>query len=506
MSIWSRENCVLTALGNEALTEISAKGGRMTFDSVWTCGTRVEPEELYDLTALPDKRQKMTLVRYNQVSGGYSINVQITNEGLTSPYAIEMVGVYMKLDGFNEGNPFLYLVLLTDEGSADQMTNVSRSTYKYAIYLYHTNKGVLNINLNPTDYVATDTYEAGIRVLEDEIKSVIFHTTFTPESIDNNGVIRLYTENNDTTPFISPSQNPVTAYPLVVIHNYNGYLSDEVDVEVGGNVGVYIDDVGPFKLQPYDLTTKVEHKFTNADLICTVLDDNTIKVNNHYLGEDFIPKDHLTYSDFNDIPFEEGIYNLVGNAENSPKSFSDTVTWTCIVIATSGANMMFAKSSDFADNKLYVRSCALSANSWVGSTAWKYIGGGSGIQTATATFVTSTGTASPSNHYMRITRDNTSEALKAGDVIACTLTAKSTLKTGSTVDIKFLDSSTVSKFLYKPDAMSSVPCCQVPKHFLLKYDDNGNFIMLTPLDTTTTLSTSDPGNTDGKFGDIWYTY
>ena len=85
MSVWSKENCFITTIGNQALTEIAAKGGTMTFDSVWTCDLRLDPEEIHNAPDLPRRVQKMSLVKYRQVSSGYTIDVQVTNEGLPYP-------------------------------------------------------------------------------------------------------------------------------------------------------------------------------------------------------------------------------------------------------------------------------------------------------------------------------------------------------------------------------------------------------------------------------------
>lgn len=178
--------------------------------------------------------------------------------------------------------------------------------------------------------------------------------------------------------------------------------------------------------------------------------------------------------------------------------------WSCSVIK-SGEKFITIAINTFT-NHIYRRSISFYSSTWTDATTWVSIGGGGGIQTASATFVTSGNSPSPSSNYLKIMRDDTSNALKAGDAIMCTLTNLSTLTNSSVVTVRFLDSSaSVTKYIYNTDNTNKTPCCQLPKYFLVQYD-GVNFHLLTPLNVTTTLSSSDPGSTDGKYGDIWYTY
>lgn len=499
MSVWTQSNCVITSIGNDALNQIAAKGGTLIFESVWTCGTRVASSELLNLTELPNKNQRMTLTGVKQVSSGYSINVQVTNEDLTTPYSIEMVGVYMKLNGFNEGNPFLYMVLLSDEGSADKMTNISRSTYKYAIYLYHTSKANLQISLTPTDYVATDTYEAGISELKGDILSLVYKIDMSKGySVDDDNNYVLYTENHETHPFVLPSLNPTTKFPIIVISNFVGSLTGDG----ASGVGVYIDGVGPFDLIPYDEKTHTGHYFDDVELICVAKDDSTLKVTNYFDDTPYLVSSQSTYTSFNSIPKQEGIYKLTGTATNGPITLTSDKVWTCIVVRSVNTYIMLAVN-DY-DNGIYRRSVS-SSSSWSKASSWITIGGGGGIQTATATFITSNNTVDATARYLRITRDSTVNSLKSGDVIMCKLTALSQITSSTTIYVRYVDGSSYSyKYIYKPDG-NQLACCQLPSYFLLEYDGT-NFHILTPLNITTTLSSSDPGSTDGKYGDVWYTY
>lgn len=494
MSVWTRENCVLTELGNLALTEIAAKGGTMSFDSVWTCDTRVNANDLYKLTDLPNKNQRMILTKYTQVSSGYTINVQVTNEDLESDYFIEMVGIYMKLNGFNEGNPFLYMVLLADEDTADKMTTISRSTYKYSIYLYHTNKAVLNISLNAQDFVATDTFENAVKETMRKTLSIFYATDYNMAEFIGSEIF-LTTEHPNDYPF-TVDGNRATQAPLLLIQNYSGSFIQEDEP------GIYIDNQGPFKLLPGDKSFdyEVPVTFNNENLLCSVI-GNTIYVYNCFPKNNYMPVVKTLYSNFNAIPAEVGVYSLSGNSTNAPTTLSSDDVWSCSVFEVGETLICVALNN--SNNLIYQRSTP--NHSWSSATSWKSIGG-SGVQTATAVFVNSSNSASTSGSYMRITRDETSNALKAGDVLMCTLSSLSTLTGSTTVTVRYVDSSSsVTKYIYNVDNSTKTPCCQIPKYFLLEYDGT-NFHMLTPLNVKTTLSTTDPTSSDGKYGDIWYTY
>lgn len=506
MSKWTQSNCVVTSMGNLALTEIAAKGGTMIFDSVWSCSERVaDTTLLYELTDLPNKKQKLTLTRYVQVSSGYTIHTQITNEGLTEEYSIEMLGVYAILNGFNNSQPFLYMVLLVDEGTADYMSILSRSTYKYALYLYHTNKGNMTINLNSQDYVATETFENAVEEVTKLSYSGVYVTDAENVEIDEEtGTLQLYTENSDTYPFVLPLNNEKTQHPLVIIRNYSGFLSND-----GGeaNTGVYIDDVGPFNLVPYDMQSYTGHYFSYEDLICVAIDNSNLKVLNSFNDTDYLPKDQSIYNSFNTLPFSEGFYSLSGSASNSPIDISNEYVWS-VMITKSGSYYIVVALNNY-DNNIYRRSILTTATSWSSATTWVSIGGGGGgVSTAKATFVTSANVADASQYFMRIMRDSTTNALKAGDVLAVNLTSASLRTDNTYVEIRYIDNTTSSntiKTFIRSSTGAIVPCCQLPLYFLVQYDGE-YFRLLTPLAITTTVSTNSPTATDGKYGDIWYTY
>ena len=154
------------------------------------------------------------------------------------------------------------------------------------------------------------------------------------------------------------------------------------------------------------------------------------------------------------------------------------------------------------DSNIYRRH---TTGAWSASTPWVTIGG-TGLQQATVTCVDSSNAESTTSYYLRVSRADTSTALKSGDVLSVTMTNASTYS-GSLCYVRYVDSTTsVSKYLYNANGSSQVPISQLPKYFLMRYDGT-NFEILTPLNQTVTISTSDPtSETSGKYGDVWYTY
>ena len=212
----------------------------------------------------------------------------------------------------------------------------------------------------------------------------------------------------------------------------------------------------------------------------------------------FAQTDTTAYTDFNSVPLAVGMYGVNGTANNSP--VSSTGTYSVIVTKTATGYMMLAVNT--IDSNIYRRH---TTGAWSASTSWVNIGG-TGLQQATATVVNSSGTADTTAHYLKIERSDKSNTLKSGDVLSVTM-ANTTSYAGSLCYIRYVDSTTaVSKYLYNANGSSQVPISQLPKFFLMRYDGT-DFELLTPLNQTVTITTSDPTETTtGKYGDIWYTY
>lgn len=515
MSEWLKDDCQLTALGQQALTEISAKGGQMTLDSVYTCGERSTVEDLSTLTDLPVKTQKMALTGYEPISSSYCLHVKVTNEDLESAYKIEMIGVYMTMSGFNDGNPFLYLVLRAKNGTADQMTNISKSTYKYDIYLYHTNKANVTITINPQSYASVESVEQTTTNLQKNIDSLIYSCDYSKGTVSviDDGVTTCFyvqTDKKSSNAFVLPSKNTQTKYPLLIIRNFD--LGEPItSLSSKFSMSWYIDNVGPFTIEIPDGLKACESEYSSAtgnfDIICMFNSDTKATILNYGGIEDNVLTERSPYNSFTALPYKTGTFFASGNATNAPESINDV--WIVNTYVSANVSCMLAISREF--NKMYIET-GDHVDNWGTSLNWTAVkmsgGSGEGLQTATATFVNSSGTANTTAQYLSVVRTDTTDALKVGDLLSVTLSNTTT----SIADcvVSRLDNVTFSsKTLKQCDGTETVQASLVPKHFILKKIANDEFAILTALSVPRiTVSYDAPSSSDTTAvkGQLWIRY
>lgn len=309
--------------------------------------------------------------------------------------------------------------------------------------------------------------------------------------------------------------NPETGTVLKVYYPHEPVIVlgfDAVMVDTDGDLFFeYTNPVGSFMVLSGDSTEIQYYKIDtqNDTLELKTIFDKILEKDGtgSKLDSDLLDGKHASafaqtnttaYTDFNSVPLAVGMYGVNGTASNSP--VSSTGTYSVIVTKTSTGYMMLAVNT--IDSNIYRRH---TTGAWSASTSWVNIGG-TGLQQATATVVNSSGTADTTAYYLKIERSDKSNTLKSGDVLSVTM-ANTTSYTGSICYIRYVDNTTaVSKYLYNANGSSQVPIGQLPKYFLMRYDGT-NFELLTPLNQTVTVTTSDPTETTtGKYGDIWYTY
>lgn len=508
MSIWSQENCLVTNYGNEALTLVSAQGGQMIFDSVWTCGIRVDANFLAALTDLPQKNQQMLLSKVKTIDEstksatlGYTINVSVTNDNLETEYNIEMLGVYFKLKGFNNDEPFLYMVLLVDEGTADVMKTISRVTYKYSIYLYHTNKANLSINLVNTDFVTVETFNETVNGMKKDLNKIMYFSYTTMDSIDDNDFLHLTTTKSDTAPFVAPVDDEA---PILILYGYDGMLPNDFNDNA---LGIYIDDVGPYEIYYYNRKADTQHVFMNEPLLC-VYDPTLSKfvALNYFDDTEYLKIEPVAYTNFNNLPLLSGIYKLSGTAKNAPVELTSSDSWTATITKTGTALFLVAQNT--ADGNIYRRTLNTNLTSWSAASEWTLIGGGNGggLLNATAVFTnTTTSSADTTAYHLKITLEEEKE-LEKGDLFSVTVSNLST--SNSNCYLFNSDLFSGNKQIYQSDGVSSIPATQVPEHFILKYTGS-KFIMVSPLTTPIIkMSTSSPvdGVDTATKGTLWIKY
>lgn len=214
---------------------------------------------------------------------------------------------------------------------------------------------------------------------------------------------------------------------------------------------------------------------------------------------DFVQINHIdTYADFNVVPLTVGMYKVTGDAENAPVALDGT--YSVMVSETDTGHMMIAINT--VDSNIYRRH---TTNKWSDSSSWVNIGG-TGIQQATATFVENSPImqTSTTSEYLWIERLDKPSELKAGDVLSVTLTNYTT--STAYLVIKRIDGGAGVKPEFFGSNGSHVASNTLPKCFLVKFDGTA-FRMLSPIEPRVTITTVDPTpTTEGKPGDVWYTY
>ena len=214
----------------------------------------------------------------------------------------------------------------------------------------------------------------------------------------------------------------------------------------------------------------------------------------------FAQTDTTAYTDFNSVPLVAGMYGANGNATNAP--VSSTGTYTVIVTKTSTGYMMLAINT--VDNKIYRRH---TTGAWSASTVWANVGGGTGLQKATAVFVTSAGVEDSTSNYLKVTREEPSSELNAGDIIAVTLNKVSSSTLTYTYMYSVDDITFSYKQLYTPTGSTQIQPVQIPRYFLLEYNGS-TFNIISPLaDANFVISDTEPTGTSSKpVGTVWFKY
>lgn len=207
----------------------------------------------------------------------------------------------------------------------------------------------------------------------------------------------------------------------------------------------------------------------------------------------------VVYTDFNSVPLVVGMYGVNGTASNSP--VSSTGTYSVIVTKAAIGYMMLAINT--SDSTIYRRH---TTGAWSESTVWTRVGSGTGLQKATATFVTSSGVTDSTSNYLKVVRDEPSSELNSGDIIAVTVDTLSS-STLSYSYIYSVDSISFKKQLYKPNGTTQVQPTQIPKFFLLEYNGS-TFNIVSPLsDSNFVISEDEPSDTSSHpTGTVWFRY
>ena len=214
----------------------------------------------------------------------------------------------------------------------------------------------------------------------------------------------------------------------------------------------------------------------------------------------FAQTNTTAYTDFNSVPLVVGMYGVSGTSSNSP--VSATGTYSVIVTKTSTGYMMLAINN--VDSNIYRRH---TTGAWSASTSWTKVGSGTGLQKASATFVTSDGLEDSTSNYLKVTREEPSSELNAGDIIAVTLNKVSSSTLTYTYMYSVDDITFSYKQLYTPTGSTQIQPVQIPRYFLLEYNGS-TFNIISPLaDSNFVISDAEPTGTSSKpVGTVWFRY
>lgn len=155
MATWSPSNVLITKQGDELLANIQAG----LIDSLEITEVRVgsgreSTSALYTMGNLTFARQNAEIIAKKASSTGSTLELQVSNEGLTEAYNIAQIGVFAK---YND-TTILYMIAQCDEGTEDYMPlpTLTPTTMSYSFNVIQGSATELIVQVNPAGFV---TYE-----------------------------------------------------------------------------------------------------------------------------------------------------------------------------------------------------------------------------------------------------------------------------------------------------------------------------------------------------------
>lgn len=148
MAVWNPNNLMVTQQGQLLLSKIQAGIGQATITKVLTGAGRVSPSQLYMQTAVSQPMQECIIAGKETYETGSILELQVSNNNLTTSYVINQIGVYASHPDMGE---ILYMIGQCDENTGDIMPlpSVTPVTMNYAFYLIHSKDANITINVNP---------------------------------------------------------------------------------------------------------------------------------------------------------------------------------------------------------------------------------------------------------------------------------------------------------------------------------------------------------------------
>lgn len=246
MATWSTSNIVLTLKGREVLSKVQAGEGTLTVTRVVTGGGNVSPAQLFLQTAVKNEKQQAVIMKVDTDSEGSSIEVHVTNAGLTESYDLYQIGVYVTHPDFM--GEILYIIAQCDVGNPDRIPLPSEIpvTLHYSLYLEHRGTDNVNITVDPAGMITIPVFndlnqrvvehveDSGIHFSEEEIKAIKVNNAKNSDTVNGKTV---------------QTSVPAGAVFTDTVTTVNGKT---------GNITLVSSDVGLGNVQNFGVATKAE--------------------------------------------------------------------------------------------------------------------------------------------------------------------------------------------------------------------------------------------------------
>lgn len=165
MALWSKENIVLTKLGEIALSKAEAGIGQINVlraiaSNDWTDGDLTELTELAEV-------MELSIIRKYTKEGSTStcIDVQLNNKDLLVGFTLNSIGIYASHEDINNGDPFLYMVAQADQGYGDAVPPITKTPalINYSFCLMNFASSQVTVVIDPSGLITSAEMESHVQ-------------------------------------------------------------------------------------------------------------------------------------------------------------------------------------------------------------------------------------------------------------------------------------------------------------------------------------------------------
>lgn len=194
MAIWSPSNIVLTNIGKEILSKVQTGIGAINVTRVVIGKT--SSANLATLTAIPSIAQDALIANVSTDANGSSLEIQVTNAGISTAYDLYQIGVYVThVDYAGEK---LYMVAQCTEPDRVPLPTVTPLVLNFSLYLIHSGTSNVSITTSNAGLVTVTTFTALQGTVNSHMGNIDVHKKIT------------------TTTGAIPASNPDTLYFKII--------------------------------------------------------------------------------------------------------------------------------------------------------------------------------------------------------------------------------------------------------------------------------------------------